>query len=190
MARRKRRAPLRRRTKALLGLAAGVMAFFLLSAFGAVFFTLPDYGFVSLGEGSVALKLPETLPNYAPRAGPAAPWKLRFGRDWPLAQRYYIAADPIPRKGDDGKGRWYDPSNPHLFWMPDARQFPAFSRWPIWMLALFILGAAALSRAIEVRRWRKGECCGKCGYSLRGLEIAEGQTAVCPECGEIAIGAK
>ncbi|MBX3390568.1 MAG: hypothetical protein KF691_14055 [Phycisphaeraceae bacterium] len=190
LARRTRQAPYRRRTKTLFWLAAAVMAFFFLSAFGAFFFTLPDYGFVSLGEGSVALKLPEQFGNNMQRSSPASPWRLRFGRNWPLAQRYYIAADPIPRKGDDGKGRWYDPSNPHLFWMPDARQFPAFSRWPIWILALLMLAAAALSRVIEVRRWRKGECCGKCGYSLRGLEIAEGQTAVCPECGASVVGAR
>lgn len=171
-------------------IAAAIMAFFFLSAFGAVFFTLPDYGFASLGEGSIALKLPETMPNYIQREGPAAPWRLRFGRNWPLAQRYYIAADPIPRKGDDGNGHWFEPSSPHLFWLPDVRQFPAFSRWPIWLLALPILAAAALSRAIEIRRWRKGECCGRCGYSLRGLEFVENEPTVCPECGSSAAGAR
>lgn len=166
------------------------MTFFFLSAFGAIFFTLPDYGFISLGEGSVALKLPESTRGNSQRANPESPWRLRFGRSWPLAPRYYIAADTIPRTADNGNARWFALSNPHLFWLPDARQFPAFSRWPIWMLALLILATAALSRVIEVRRWRKAECCGTCGYSLRGLDFVEGEPAVCPECGASVVCAR
>lgn len=165
-------------------IAVALLLLFFISAFGSLTATLPAYGFVSIGEGRVALKLPEKPQGMTlQRAGPGLPGTIYFGRNWPFAQRYYIGGDPIPRKGGTTTGRWIDPRNPYLFWKPDVESFPAFSSWPLWMPAVLFGACAIALRAREIHRWRNAECCPHCGYSLEGLEILYEPNAVCPECG-------
>lgn len=180
----KGRAPCRLRTLFAASVTVALGLLFFISAFGSVSVTLPEYGFVSIGEGRVALKLPEQPGGmHVQRAGPGRAGTVYFGRNWPFAQRYYIGGDQIRSKAGSSTGRWIDPRNPFLFWKPDLSSFPAFSSWPLWMPAL-LLGACAIAlRASEIRRWRKAECCPHCGYPLKGLEILHEPNPVCPECG-------
>ena len=182
--RREGRAPCRVRTLVAVSGAVALGLLFFISAFGSMSVILPAYGFFCIGEGRVALKLPEK-PQGLPiqRSGPERPGTVYFGRNWPFAQRYYIGGDPIGRRVDSGTGRRIDPQNRYLFWNPDVGNFPAFSSWPLWMPAALFAAIAVALRTSEVRRWRKAECCPHCSYSLEGLEVSYESDAVCPECG-------
>jgi len=182
--RREGRAPYRVRTLVAVSGAVALGLLFFISAFGSLTATLPAYGFLSIGEGRVALKLPEKAQGLPiQRAGAERPGTVYFGRNWPFAQRYYIGGDPISRKVSTTKGRWVDLQNPYLFWKPDVGSLPAFASWRIWMPAV-LLGAIAIAlRTAELRRWKNADCCPHCGYPLKGLEVSQEPDAVCPECG-------
>lgn len=174
--------PWRLRTLLLGAAAVAVLVCSLASAFGEVFLTLPQYGFVSFGEGSIAFKLPEKAPPGAAVDAQARPGHVRVGREWPLAQRYFVGTDPIPRNVQALTSAWYQ--SPRIWWKPDLTGFPVFSRWPLWMpAAALMLGCIGL-RALDIRRWRMLARCPHCGYSLAGLEELEGSDAPCPECGK------
>jgi hypothetical protein len=73
---------------------------------------------------------------------------------------------------------------------PDNRAgVPWTVRFPLWCPAL-IFGLLPASRAVAWRRWRKRAArvnagrCGRCGYDLRATPDA------CPECGDVAGGAR